>query len=215
MESSLSARKRPASEASVVRAALDIVDALPGGGGEITLAAVARRVGIATPSVYKHVSSLADLQRKVAVVCVRELKEHMTDAVVGRSGDDALRAIIQSTRTFALAYPGRYAATQVAANRDDVDDADLARESDQLIRVIGASLVGYGLVENTLIDAIRVVRAAVHGFILLELGGGFGLPKSITQSFEVLTETLVAGVNSLSAQGSAQGSARIQTGTAS
>ncbi len=200
MDSSRDVGKRTASEASVVRAAIEIIDSRPDGAGEITLAAVAKRIGIATPSIYKHVNSLADLKRKVAVECVRALKEHTTDAVLGRSGDEALTAIIQSTRTFALTHPGRYAATQLAANRDDIDDTELVLESDQLIRIIGASLVSYGLPDDSLIDAIRVVRAAVHGFILLELGGGFGLPNSVTQSFEALTAILVIGVKSISDQ---------------
>jgi hypothetical protein len=42
------------------------------------------------------------------------------------------------------------------------------------------------------IDAIRALRSALHGFVLLETGGGFGLPVDVDRSFE----RLVAGLAS-------------------
>jgi hypothetical protein len=36
----------------------------------------------------------------------------------------------------------------------------------------------------------------VHGFIALELGGGFGLPVDVDESFDHLVATLVAGLRS-------------------
>ncbi|MGO2740360.1 MAG: TetR/AcrR family transcriptional regulator, partial [Cellulosimicrobium funkei] len=51
---------------AVVRIALDLVDAGgPTGFADLTLAKVAAQAGGATPSLYKHVGSLAALRREV------------------------------------------------------------------------------------------------------------------------------------------------------
>ncbi|MBE9940881.1 TetR family transcriptional regulator, partial [Cellulosimicrobium cellulans] len=48
---------------AVVRIALDLVDAGgPTGFADLTLAKVAAQAGVATPSLYKHVGSLAALR---------------------------------------------------------------------------------------------------------------------------------------------------------
>ncbi|MBC7559896.1 MAG: helix-turn-helix transcriptional regulator, partial [Dermatophilaceae bacterium] len=56
--------RTPLSTASVVDAAIELVDQQ--GRGALTLAAVAKRTGVATPSLYKHVSSLESLRQKVS-----------------------------------------------------------------------------------------------------------------------------------------------------
>ncbi|WP_415803326.1 TetR/AcrR family transcriptional regulator, partial [Isoptericola cucumis] len=100
---------------AVVGIALDLVDAGgPRGLADLTLAKVAATAGVATPSLYKHVGSLAALRRHVAVVTLEEMAATSAAATVGRSGPDALRALAGAWRDYAREHPGRYAATQLA-----------------------------------------------------------------------------------------------------
>jgi hypothetical protein len=55
-------------------------------------------------------------------------------------------------------------------------------------------LRGYGLDGDDLIDATRAVRSAVHGFVALEIAGGFGLPQDVDRSFDRLIEMLDKGL---------------------
>ena len=48
--------------------------------------------------------------------------------------------------------------------------------------------------DDELVHRVRTVRSAVHGFVSLELSGGFGLPQDIDESFEHLISTLVTGL---------------------
>ena len=50
---------------------------------------------------------------------------------------------------------------------------------------------GYGISGSDAIDAARFVRSVLHGFVSLELGGGFGMPQSVDSSFD----RLVAATN--------------------
>ncbi|WP_454859896.1 TetR/AcrR family transcriptional regulator [Promicromonospora soli] len=183
---------------AVVRLAIEVVDAGgPSGFADLTLAKVAARAGVAAPSLYKHVGSLADLRREVAVIAVRELMTAGASASVGRAGADALQALANAWRAYALDHPGRYAATQVGPDPDDPAAAPLRDAAAESVQVVVAVLRGFGLPDDRLIDAVRAVRAGVHGFVTLELGGGFRMREDVDQSFAVLLEMLVAGVAAL------------------
>src|ERR1700712_2520856 len=59
--------------------------------GKLTLAALAGRLGVRQPSLYKHIDSLAGLHRDIAVHAKRELGEVLARASVGRSGQTLFR----------------------------------------------------------------------------------------------------------------------------
>ena len=44
-----------------------------------------------------------------------------------------------------------------------------------------------------------MLRSALHGFITLELGGGFGLPDNLDRSFRLLIDGIEAGIATLAA----------------
>ncbi|MBO0610279.1 WHG domain-containing protein, partial [Myceligenerans salitolerans] len=182
----------------MVRLACEVVDTGgPRGFADLTLAKVAAAAGVAPPSLYKHVGSLAALRREVAVIAVRELTAAGTTATVGRAGPDALRSLAHAWRRYAVEHPGRYAATQIGADPDDPEDAPLEQAGAESVRVVGAVLQGFGLPDQHLIDAIRTVRASVHGFVMLELGGGFRMRHDLDQSFDTLLTMLVTGTETL------------------
>jgi|BarGraNGADG00212_1021973.scaffolds.fasta_scaffold40965_2 AcrR family transcriptional regulator len=182
----LSATPRPRlSTASVVDAAIELVDQQ--GRGALTLAAVAKRTGVATPSLYKHVSSLESLQQKVSARVTGELARALTTAIAGRSGEDALRWVAHAYRDYALAHPGRYPMTQRVP---DPEDPEHLAAGEQAVHAMVAALRGYGLDGDDAIDATRLTRSALHGFVSLQVDGGFGLPQDVGRSFERLIAAL-------------------------
>ncbi|WP_402466977.1 TetR/AcrR family transcriptional regulator [Isoptericola aurantiacus] len=190
------------SREAVVRIALEIVD---DGGTDgftnLSLAQVAARAGVSAPSLYKHVRSLGALRRDVAVVAVRELDATITRAVVGRSGPDALRGLAHALRDHARAHPGRYEATQVAPDPEDPEAAEHRAVAQDVVATIAAALRGFRLSETATIDAVRALRAGVHGYVVLELAGGFRLPQDVDHSFDALIDMLVTGIETLGSEG--------------
>lgn len=183
------------SRAAVVELALAAVDdGGPRGFADLTLAGVAARAGVAVPSLYKHVDSLADLKREVAVASVRGLTAALTAAAIGRAGGDALRATATAYRAFATASPGRYSATQVAPHGSDGADRTLSEAMAETVTVVAAVVGGCGVPSERVVDAIRAVRSGLHGFVSLELGGGFGMPEDVEASFAFLVRTLEVGI---------------------
>lgn len=194
------------SRPAVVALALAVVDdGGPRGFDDLTLAAVAARAGVAVPSLYKHVAGLPELRRAVVLVALDELTETVLAATADRNGPAAVRAMAAGVRAFAHARPGRYLATQRPIWSGDPDAAALRAASERAVAAIAGTLLELHLPTERTIDAVRAVRAALHGFILLELTGGFGLPDDTGASFDYLVQTLIAG---LRAAPSAIGSAR-------
>jgi AcrR family transcriptional regulator len=184
---------------AVVKLALGLVDeGGPHGFADLTLAKVAAAAGVATPSLYKHVGSLAELRREVAVASVRELTATVSAATVGRSGPKALHALAHAWRGYATEHPGRYAAVQVGPDPDDPAAAEHRDAAAQTVGLAAAVLRGFDLHDDATVDAVRALRSAIHGFVTLELGGGFRMPQDIDHSFDVLVDMLAAGISALS-----------------
>lgn len=185
------------SREAVVDIAVDLVDSGPRGFAELTLASVAGRAGVAVPSLYKHIGSLGDLRRDVALVGMRELNRRTSIATIGRAEDDALRALGREMRAFAHERPGLYAASQLAPDLADPAELPLAQAASDAVAVIAAVLRGFGLPDARAVDAIRATRSAIHGFATLEANGGFGMPDDIDVSYEALLDVLIAGVRTM------------------
>lgn len=180
------------SRAAVVDLAVALVD--DEGLDALTLAAVAGRAGVAVPSLYKHIGSLGALRSALALVGVRELGRRTSAATVGLAGEDAVRALGRAIRSYAHEHPGLYASTQGVL---DPADSELAAAAADTVAVVGGVLRGFELASDREVDAIRAARSAIHGFVALEAGGGFGLPDDVDRSFEALLDLLVHGLRAL------------------
>jgi AcrR family transcriptional regulator len=177
------------SPAAVVDTALALVD--EGGVESVTLAAVANRAGVATPSLYRHVTSLGELRRLLALRVLDEVTALAAEAVMGRSGDEAVAALLVAYRRYVQDHPNRYAIMPLQPLTDPL----LIPSGERLMGVLLAALRPYGLTGADAIHAARRLRAAAHGFASLEAAGGFGLPADLDISYAGLIDMVVASLN--------------------
>jgi AcrR family transcriptional regulator len=172
----------------VVEFALALVDER--GLDALSLAAIAERAGVAAPSLYKHVGSLADLRDLMALQVLHETTAVFAEVVMGRSRDDAVAALMRAYRTYVVIHPGRYALIPL----DPMHRADLETAARELLDVFFAVLRGYGLDDSAAVHAARRIRVAAHGFADLEARGGFGLAEDIDTTFEQVIAMVLAGL---------------------
>ena len=158
-------------------------------GEPLSLAVLARRLGVQVPSLYKHVAGVDELQRQVANRAKVELGDALTRAAVGKAGPDAVAALAVAYRDWALEHPARYATTLRAPDPNDPDDMAAAGRA---IQVIFDALAGYGLADDDAIDATRYIRSTLHGFVALIAAGAFALPD-LDRSFEQMVAVLQLG----------------------
>jgi len=161
----------------------------------MTLAALALRLGVRQPSLYKHIQSIDGLVRSISVRAKSDLAYVLARAAVGRERGDALSSIANAYRGWALEHPGRYTAAQSAPAPGDAEDE---AASAAVVQVVKDVLSGYRLKDDDSIDATRALRSALHGFITLEGSGGFGLPLDIGHSFQQLVSALARAFESWS-----------------
>ncbi|PJE99415.1 TetR family transcriptional regulator [Streptomyces carminius] len=150
----------------------------------LTMGLLAERLGVRTPSLYKHVGGQEDLNRRIAALALGEAADAVGGAVQGYAGRDALAAAARAFRAFVLAHPGRYAAT-IGVEPSGPDDP-LAAAGRRLLDAFTAVLRGYHLAESDTDHALRTLRSLCHGFATLQAADGFQWGTDVDESFEWL-----------------------------
>ena len=169
----------------VVAAAADLAD--EAGFENVTVSALARRLGVKDASLYSHVRGLADLRTRMALLAGGELIDGIAEAVAGRAGRDALAAFAGAYRAYALERPGRYAATQIRVDQSLITGTPAMRRTADITY---GMLRAYGLTEPDLTDAVRLLRSTFHGYCALEAAGAFGADRDVRASWQQAVEAL-------------------------
>ncbi|MGW0531165.1 TetR/AcrR family transcriptional regulator [Streptomyces sp. NPDC003032] len=149
---------------------------------QVTMARVARRLGVKDASLYTHVRGLEDLRGRIALLAADEKTIRIAEATAGRAGKEALVAFADAWREYAHEHPGRYTATQTSI-RIDPELAARAPGPRRAVELTYSMLRGYGLGEPDLTDAVRLLRSTFHGFVALEAAEGFGHARPPQQSW--------------------------------
>jgi AcrR family transcriptional regulator len=163
------------SRAGIVDAAYALLAAE--GPDGLTMQAVADRVGVRAPSLYKHFRDRAALLRAVETDVLMRLQACLTTAAAALEDAAALRAMAAAYRTFALAAPHPYALILTTADAEnDALRADVARPVlDILARRLGDP--------DAALARARGVTAFLHGFVCMEAAGAFRLGGDIDRAF--------------------------------
>jgi len=173
----------------VVWAAAELADAH--GLHEVTLATLAEKLGVRTPTLYHYVDGLTGLRREIALLASQELTQRLGKSIMGKSSDEAVTAMAEAYRAFVNEHPGLYAATVRVAKPDD---KELFAAQKVFLEVAIQTLAGYKFNQDDAIHAIRILRSLVHGFATLESEGGFGIPLDLNETFRRLVSSFLKGL---------------------
>ena len=183
-------RKLGLTREQVVAAAAEIADR--DGLDALSLASLASTLGVRSPSLYNHVDGLAGLRRQLTLYACDLLTAELAASVDGLEGVGALRAVAKQLRSFAHRHPGLYNTLLPAPTPDE--DPELAAALREPVTVVASVLEGMDVDPTTVIPLIRALRASVHGFVDLELRGGFGLPDDIDDSFTTTINLVIEAI---------------------
>jgi AcrR family transcriptional regulator len=163
----------------IVAAARDILeqDGLAG----LTMQAVASRVGVRAPSLYKRVQGRDDLVRLVAEATLGELASR-----TGASRD--AQELAAAFRAFAHERPAGY--HLVFSPDVRVSPEALTQASAPILRV-ATDLAG----PDDALEAARTLTAWANGFIGMELNGGFNLGGDVDRAWEYGLGRIVAAIS--------------------
>ena len=176
----------------ILKTAADLADAE--GIANVTLKALAEKLGVKPPSLYKHINGLEELNKALMLYGWKSLEKKVTRAAVGKSKEDAIRAIFYAYRDYVKEHPGVFEAMQWYNMYQSEENLQATEE---IVAVLFQVLSAYDLQEEQKVHIVRMFRVFLQGFFMVEIHGGFGNPVSITESFDFSLEILLNGIENL------------------
>lgn len=184
-------KEKSLSRQDVIAAAICCIDR--DGASALGVSGVARFLGIKPPAIYKHLKSGADLQRATVIELWQQHLTKCQQMISERPiATDLLKQLGHFTRDFAQTYTSRYQVMmQVQLQPSDPESAAIIQ---QILKFLHQALNAYDLTDTQLIDAMRMLNAAIYGFIAVEQAGLMTLERSTDQSYDVMLEALIVAI---------------------
>ncbi|CAM3980557.1 WHG domain-containing protein [Paenibacillus alkaliterrae] len=174
---------------TIVAAAAGIADA--SGVEEVTLASLAQKLGVRSPSLYNHIKGLTGLRIQLAIYGLKKLTAVINDDLKDKEGDEAMLAIAAAYIAFARAHPGLYELTLRAPDTGEKEYAEAGRV---LVDILVGTLSYYELDADMSIHIVRGFRSLLHGFASIEQKGGFGMPQAVDESLKIVLQAYLKGL---------------------
>ncbi len=163
--------------AEIVAAGREILE--QNGPSGLTMQAVAERVGVRAPSLYKRIRDRDALHAAVAAASIDALTDRLS------AGGDDLTSLAGAYRRFAHEHPEGFRLMFTASAPEE----SLHRSSEPVLRACEV-LVG----PDHALDAARLFTAWATGFLQMELAGAFRLGGDVDQAFDYATRHIIAGL---------------------
>ncbi len=176
------------SNAEIVAAGRALLEA--GGLGAVTMQAVAARVGVRAPSLYKHFPNRGALIAAIATATLDELGQrlaplsHEPDAAAG------LRELALTYRAFAWANPRAFELLSMNLPLDWRASVEDTARATAPVLTLAERLVG----RQQALEAARLITAFANGFIGMELAGAFRLGGDIDEAYRYGVNVLVDAI---------------------
>ena len=149
---------------------------------------VARELGIKPPAIYKHLKGNAELKKEVALAINKrffaELNQKTAEVKEARA---FLIAGGFASRDFARSHPGLYQVMMQFQLQPDPESALIIQEAQSFYTTL---LNSQNISQAKSIDIMRMVNAAIVGFIAMEQSGLLTLPRATDESFKVMLDAL-------------------------
>lgn len=160
----------------IVVTALELLEEL--GPEGVTMRAIAERIGIRAPSLYKHVASKEQLEIAMTAAGLRAWAEVASAAI--REAADPLTSLADAYRRWALAHPHLYRLmTHRPLPRAELPDGVEEAAAAPVLEVAGGDP-----------DAARALWAFAHGMASLEVAGRFPPDADLEDAWRVGLEAL-------------------------
>lgn len=130
---------------------------------QLTMTALARKLGVRGPSLYNHVDSVEALLAEVQVRAMAELSGRLQRAAMGKAGEKAFRALAGVLRAFATEHPGLYD----LAMSEAIDRPRMVLASEPAGAALSAVIESFGI-DDPPLELLLSCLATLHGVIALD-----------------------------------------------
>jgi AcrR family transcriptional regulator len=190
-------KKRTLSKDAVLAAAVRLAEEK--GLSALSMQELAGTLGVIPSSLYNHISGLDEAKMYVVQFAGESLIAAVRDYVLGYAGDDALLKVAFAFREFAVTRPELYKAICLCT---DLPEYKLKEDDQEFARVILRILEHYSLNMEQKAHFARALRSCMHGFISLELSGGFEKnTTNVDESYLLMVNQIIAMLDQFKEQG--------------
>ena len=168
------------------------------GVANVTLKSLAEKLGIKSPSLYKHINGLDELNRDLMLYGWSLLEKDIMKAAIGKAKDDAIIAICYAFRDFVTLHTGLFEAMQWYNMYQS--DAHL-QATEGIVSVLFQVLDAYDLSEEQKVHIVRMLRGFLQGFLSIESHHGFGNALSTGETFDFSINIFLNGIHNLQEAG--------------
>jgi len=177
---------------AILKAAANMADAK--GIANVTLKALAAELGVKSPSLYKHISGLDELNKELMLYGWKALENEIVRAAIGKSKDDAMVAICCAYRNYVTLHPGVFEAMQWY---NMYQSEEHLQATNDIVSVLFQVLAAYDLNEEQKVHIVRILRGFLQGFLTVESHGGFGNPLPVGDTFDFSLKILLNGIRDI------------------
>jgi AcrR family transcriptional regulator len=169
-----------------------------GGTDALTMNAVARRVGVRPPSLYKRVRSRDQLLGQVVDRAAQQMTVALDEALrhAGPGRTDGVIALAHALRAFAEEHPRLFGLVFAQLPGAVRPSPAILERSARAVLLAAERLAG----PERALDAARTITAWAYGFLAIELSGGFRLGGDPGAAFEfgakAIAQSIDAGIGS-------------------
>ncbi|MEK3882862.1 WHG domain-containing protein [Paenibacillus sp. PL2-23] len=174
---------------AIIKQAAELADSE--GVEAVTLASLAQRLGVRSPSLYNHVNGLPALRAHLSLYGLTLLDEALAKGMEEQPGKLAVYGFADAYLSFVRKHPGLYALSIGAPSAEQEEQATIA---ERLVGRLLQALEPFGLSEEEGIHAVRGLRSLLHGFASIEEQGGFGMAIDVRSSLHFVLDRLLQGL---------------------
>jgi AcrR family transcriptional regulator len=151
-------------DTDIIETALVVLDEDPEG---LSLAEIARRLGVQGPSLYSHVSGLTELKRLLRIRVSHDIGHALHLSGLNKREDAGLLSVLGACRAYALRHPNRWLVmTRVTI---DADDREFAKAIGHNRAALTPVLRSFGIPPSELGYWESYVWAWAYGYIGFEV----------------------------------------------
>jgi AcrR family transcriptional regulator len=171
-------------QTDIVAAGRELLEA--GGLDAVTMQAIADRVGIRAPSLYKRFANRGELIAAIGADILEDLSGELAPhgTVEPQAG---LREAAAAFRRFALAHPRSYELIFMSLPPGSQPPAELNAAAAAPLVELAGRLAG----PERALEAARLITAFAHGFVSMELSGAFRLGGDVDAAYRYGVDVVV------------------------
>lgn len=179
-------QKRNLTKTKIIEVTFLLADEI--GINKVTFPKIAEKLGIKYPSLYNHFKNMDNLKVEMTVYTLQELNLSLMQGLVGKSGEDAIKAFSFIYRDFAFKNKTAYELFMSVPSTKNDEINNVAKETFSIIKQI---LSFYTEDNIYLIHKSRALRSLLHGFISLYSFGYFHNGENLEDSFNFMIDDFI------------------------